>query len=468
MEATIFCEHENKALWYQEAVFYHVYALGMLGCEGDNDFGAVRHRLRELLKLISYWKDLGVNAVLIGPVFSSVRHGYDTADFFRIDERLGDAKDFADFVWQCHEAGIKVIVDAVFNHVGRQFWAFRDLLEHRENSACREYFGGLNLCANNSYNDGLRYDSWEGHEELVKLDLSRPAARQHLLLAVEHWMRDYGIDGLRLDAADCLDKGFIRELRHFCKSRRPDFYLVGEVIHGDYRHWANAEMLDATTNYEAYKGLWSSQNDANYHEIAWTLKREFEHSQGIYERLPMLNFVDNHDVARLASVLKDEDDLFAVYALLFTMPGVPCLYYGSEWAVRGKKLQGFEADNEIRARISAQELLDSQLGTQSSTASALHNAITRLAHFRARHRALTQGSYEQIAVSSQCLAFKRECSTQSLVCVLSGESMPRNMEIALDDGIYIDVLNGGEITARGAKAQVFMYPKWVRVLEKRN
>ncbi|MFA5623971.1 MAG: alpha-amylase family glycosyl hydrolase [Bradymonadales bacterium] len=458
---------KSSLAWFNEAVFYHVYALGMLGCEKQNDFGAVRHRLGDLDALIPYWESLGVNAILIGPICSSSRHGYDTAEFFRIDERLGDNDDFARFVQSCHHAGIRVIVDAVFNHVGRDFWAFRDVKQYREHSAYCDYFCGLNFTRNNASNDGFSYETWEGHEELVKLNLSNPKVREHLFLAVEHWMRDYKIDGLRLDAADCLDPNFIRELRVFCKSRRPDFYLVGEVIHGDYRQWANADMLDGTTNYEAYKGLWSSQNDGNYHEIAWTLKREFAQKQGIYENLAMLSFADNHDVARLASVLKDEDDIFAVYSLLFSMPGVPCIYYASEWGMRGKKLQGYEADDEIRKPVLAEDLAAGRLESAHPQASALRQAVARLAHFRRRHKALSCGSYTEWGVSARWLVFSRSFGGEELICAISGEAMPCEIDIAMPSGDYVDILNGGELRVEAGRARMPLYPKWLRVWRRR-
>ncbi len=220
-------------------------------------------------------------------------------------------------------------MDGVFNHVGRDFWAFRDLLSRPESSPYQSWFAGFQLGKRSPLGDPFWYEDWNGHYSLVKLNLAHPDVRSHLFQAIETWMREYRIDGLWLDAADVLDPSFIHDLGSFFRGLKPDFWMWGEIIHGDYRRWANPDMLDAVTNYEVCKGLHSSLNDRNYFEIACALNRQFG-PNGLYRGLPLYNFADNHDVNRVASDLKHPDHLYPLYALLFSMPGVSSLYYGSE------------------------------------------------------------------------------------------------------------------------------------------
>ena len=370
--------------WFNDAVIYHIYPLGMLGCEEFNDDGEIRHRLPQISTLIPHLQTLGINAIYFGPVFESTRHGYDTKDYFHIDRRLGDDQDFTNLVQSLHRAGIRVIVDAVFNHTGTEFWGFKEVSEYGDMARTRYWFKNLRFDRNHH----LQYDTWEGHKELVKLDLMNPDVRQHLFDAVAWWIKEFDIDGLRLDAADCLEPDFIRALRKFTQSQKNDFILFGEVIHGDYRQWANPEMLHGTTNYEAYKGLWSSHNDANFHEIAYSLNRQFG-AGGIYNNLSMYSFVDNHDVDRVSSKLKSPLSLYSLYALMFCMPGTPSIYYGSEWGITGKRTHGYNADLAIRPAISPQDLQTGHVDKSIESAS-LFNAISRFS--KIRHHSKVQGS----------------------------------------------------------------------------
>ena len=131
--------------WYDGAVFYHIYPIGMTGAPRTNAFEVGEHRLNKLLDWLPHIKEIGCDAIYIGPLFESVAHGYETIDYKKLDSRLGDNDDLINFVKVCHESGIKVIVDGVFNHVGREFFAFKDLKEHRENSAYRDWFKNIHF-----------------------------------------------------------------------------------------------------------------------------------------------------------------------------------------------------------------------------------------------------------------------------------------------------------------------------------
>lgn len=456
-------ETEGYRHWFDQTVLYHIYPLGMLGCERRNDGGAVRHRLPALEGLIRHLRELGVNAVYFGPLFESESHGYDTKDYFHIDRRLGDDDDFRHLSKAFHEAGIRIVVDAVFNHVGREFWGFREALEGRDMSRTRNWFKGLRF--DGRCRDGVSYATWEGHEELVKLDLMNGEVRQHLLDAVSWWIEEFGIDGLRLDAADCLEPDFVRALRCHVRSVREDFLLEGEVIHGDYRVWANESMMHGTTNYEVYKGLWSSHNDGNFHEIAYSLNRQYG-PQGIYRHLKMYNFVDNHDVERIASRLKSPLSLYSLYALLFLIPGTPSIYYGSEWGISGKKGRGYEADYAIRPYISISDMTNGHVDCTFESA-PLKQAIVKLSSLRRAHSALCYGSYRQIEVSAQMLAFERSDERETLICVVSDTPIATPVSIRIPDGTYEDILNGGEtLTAENGSVTLEAWPHWARVLRR--
>ena len=323
--------------WACDSVFYHIYPLGFCGAPLKNDFcSPVTPRLEKLTDWLGHLRDLGINALYLGPLFESSTHGYDTADYYRVDRRLGSNQLLTHLSALLHQKGIRLVLDGVFHHVGRDFWAFRDVLERCEQSAYAEWFQGLDFQKRSPFDDPFAYEGWRGHYNLVKLNLHNPSVKSHLFHAVDGWIREFNLDGLRLDVADCLDMDFQKELATFCKSRRPDFWLMGEVIHGDYRKWVNPETLDSVTNYVAYKGLYSSHLDKNYFEIAYTLKRQFG-EDGLYRDLPLYVFADNHDVNRVASRLKNPAHLYPLYCLLFTMPGVPSIYYGSEWGIEGER-----------------------------------------------------------------------------------------------------------------------------------
>ena len=238
---------KNEPGWQNSAMFYQIYPIGFCGAPYEND-GKPQSRIRKVIDWVPHLKKLNTGAVYFSPVFESDTHGYDTRDFRKIDTRLGTNQDFADMCNALHKAGIRVVLDGVFNHVGRGFWAFQDVLKNRESSPYRDWFH-INFGGNSNYNDGLWYEGWEGHFELVKLNLQNPAVVDHILECVGGWMDEFAIDGLRLDVAYLLDENFMRRLHQYTKGRDPGFFLLGEMIHGDYRRIMNPEMLDSVTNY---------------------------------------------------------------------------------------------------------------------------------------------------------------------------------------------------------------------------
>ena len=383
--------------WYEPSFVYQVYPLGLTGAPYEND-GVLEHRILQLVDngWIDHMARLGVTCLLLNPVFESDAHGYDTRDYTKVDCRLGTNEDLRRVVDACHEAGIKVLLDGVFNHVGRGFWAFQDVLQRRGESPYAGWFE-IDWNGNNCFNDGLSYSCWEGAQNLVKLNHWNNELNDYLADVIRGWVREFDIDGLRLDVAYCLDQGFLRFLRNLAnqigQERGEKFPLVGETMFGDYNQWMGDDLCDSVTNYEAYKGLWSSMNSANMHEIAYALERQSgSHPWDLYTGRHMLDFVDNHDVPRIATKLDDKNQLVPLYGLLFAMSGVPAVYYGSEWGIEGEQLPG---DHELRPALDAPEW------------GALTDWIAAIARAREDSTALVWGDYTQLQCQPQQLVFQR-------------------------------------------------------------
>lgn len=410
----------DQVSWIKGAMFYHIYPLGFTGAPRTNEGEATAgSRILKVLEWIPHLKEIGINAVYFGPVFESLTHGYDTSDYYETDRRLGTKEDFKQVFDALHENGIRVVLDGVFNHVGRGFRAFRDVQEKREASEYRDWFSGMNFGWGNSMGDGFCYDTWQGHESLVKLNLYHPAVTEYLLGAVRMWMEEFQIDGLRLDAADCVEKGFFKRLRQMTKEKNPDFWLMGEIIHGNYRDWVNGDMLDSVTNYECWKGIYSSHNDRNYFEIAHSLKRQFGRG-GIYEGLILYNFLDNHDVNRIYSMLRCPENIRNAYTILYMMPGVPSIYYGSEWGIAGEKGSGYDADVPIRPCLELSECEEKN--------PELVEHITKLAEIRENSKAVQDGGFEDVIIKNEQLVFARCTDGESVVVALNLAEHPAELQ----------------------------------------
>ncbi|MFW6338520.1 MAG: alpha-amylase family glycosyl hydrolase, partial [Alkalispirochaetaceae bacterium] len=392
--------------WSESAVFYHIYPLGFCNAPERNLGDLEPHsRILEIRDWIGTMESLGVDALYLGPLFESVTHGYDTVDYRSLDRRLGTNADLKSLVEELRGRGIRVVFDAVLNHVSRRFFAFQDVLEKEEESPYWNWFSGMSREGSTPIGDPFTYDTWDGHYELVKLDHGNPDVRRYLLEVVEGWIREFGISGLRLDAADVIPGLFLRELRSHCASLDGEFWLLGEIVHGDYTRLANEETLHSVTNYECYKGLYSSHNDGNYFEIAHSLKRQFQ-EPGIYSYFHPYNFADNHDVDRVASSLKERSHLYPLHILLFGMPGVPSVYYGSEWGIEGAR----EPESDAPLRPSMEEV-----NRRPERDDTLFSLISRLAALRKEYHALQTGDYREILVDHRQLAFLRECETDQVV-----------------------------------------------------
>ncbi len=428
--------------WYDEAIFYHIYPLGLTGAPKENSYGTPEHRLNALLPWIPHIREIGCNALYIGPLFESVGHGYETTDYRKLDSRLGTNGDLQQFVAACHGQGVKVILDGVFNHVGRDFFAFRDLKEKREGSPYRDWFCNVDFGGNNEYGDGFSYDNWGGYNLLVKLNQKNPEVCGYICDAIRFWVREFDIDGLRLDAADVLDFHFMQQLRRTANEAKPDFWLMGEVIHGEYGRWVNEGTLHSVTNYQLHKALYSGHNDHNYFEIAHTVKRLYEMGGSSPDGLKLYNFVDNHDVARIYTKLNQKAHYAPVHILLYTLPGIPSIYYGSEFAVEGKK-ERF-SDASLRPALRLEDYRDA-LETNPHT-----KLIAALGKIRSETKELSYGDYKELLLTNCQYAFSRTWNGKSVIVTVNNDDSDYVMTLPCTDAAeYIGALSGQRVPVDG-------------------
>lgn len=428
--------------WYDEAVFYHIYPLGLTGAPKQNPYGEPVHRLKKIIPWIDHIKEIGCNAIYIGPLFESVGHGYETTDYKKLDSRLGTNEDLTEFVKECHEKGIRVILDGVFNHTGRDFFAFQDIKQNRENSQYKDWYCNVNFSGNNEYNDGFSYENWGGYNLLVKLNQKNPAVRDYICDVIRFWVNEFDIDGIRLDAADVLDFDYMKALRGVANEVKTDFWLMGEVIHGDYNRWVNEGTLHSVTNYQLHKALYSGHNDHNYFEIAHTVKRLYGMGG-----IKLYNFVDNHDVERIYTKLNNKAHFTPVHILMYTLPGVPSIYYGSEFGIEGKK-EAY-SDDSLRPALNLDDYKDA---VETNPCTGL---IAALGKIRQENPALSYGDFNELILTNRQYAFSRNYNGVSVVVAVNNDDNGVDLELAAGNaGQYIGLLSGNKADVTNGRIHV--------------
>ncbi len=424
--------------WYDEAIFYHIYPLGMTGAPKQNIYGEPEHRLNTLIPFISQIKKLGCNAIYIGPLFESVGHGYETTDYKKLDTRLGTNEDLAAFVAECHKQEIRVVLDGVFNHTGRDFFAFKDIRQNREASRYKDWYCNVNFYGNNEYNDGFSYDNWGGYDLLAKLNQQNNEVREYICDVIRFWVKEFDIDGIRLDAADVLDFSYMQMMRRVANEVKSDFWLMGEVIHGDYIRWVNGDTLHSVTNYHLHKALYSGHNDHNYFEIAHTVKRLYEMGGNRSDGLKLYNFVDNHDVERIYTKLNNKSHFILVHILMYTLPGIPSVYYGSEFGIEGRKERG--SDDSLRPAVSYAQYIN------TAQNNGLTDLISRLGKIRTETKALSYGDYKELLLTNCQYAFSRNYNGQSVIVTVNNSDNDFTMSLpAQKTAEYIGGLFGKKV-----------------------
>ena len=323
--------------WVDHAIWWHVYPLGFTGAPIRGDHGVPQNRLRHLIGWLDYAIELGCSGLLLGPIFASETHGYDSTDLLRIDPRLGDDADFDALVGACRERGLRILLDGVFSHVGAGHADVRAALGEGPGHPAAQLFD-----IDWEAPGGPAPRVFEGHSSLVRFNHSSPATAQHVVHVLNHWL-ERGIDGWRLDAAYSVAPEFWAEVIPAARNRHPDAWFLGEVLHGDYTDFVSRSRIDSVTQYELWKAIWSSLNDRNFFELDWGLQRH----NGFLDHFTPQTFIGNHDVTRIASLVGNDGVICAV-ALLMTLGGVPSIYYGDEQAFAGVKEERLGGDDEIR------------------------------------------------------------------------------------------------------------------------
>ena len=419
--------------WYEQAIFYHMYPLGMTGAPKTNIQTEVTDRFKELDQWIPHIHSLGCNAIYIGPLFESSSHGYDTRDYKLVDRRLGTNESFREFTKLCHENGIKVVVDGVFNHTGREFFAFKDIQEKKWDSPYKDWYKGVNFGWQSPLGDPFGYEAWQGHFELPCLNLYNLQVKDYLFDVIRFWVNEFDIDGIRLDCANILDFNFMKEMRAKTASMKPDFWLMGEVIHGEYGRWVNPEMLHSVTNYELHKSIYSGFNDHNFFEIAHNVRRLEAIGRQLY------TFLDNHDEDRIASKLKVKEHLYPVYTCLMTLPGIPSIYYGGEWATEGRRTS--TCDDDLRPCILAQKIPELNC--------KLTDFISKLGKIHQENEELHTGKYQELLLTNRQYAYARWGNNSLIITALNNDDNEAilNIPVPIQAREAVDLLNRDDTTS---------------------
>jgi len=436
-----------KRKWFEDGLIYHIYALSLANAPFINDYSVLRNTTQEIEKWIPHIRGMGFNTVLFGPLFKSRTHGYDVTDYFEVDNRIGTNEEFQALVKKLHDNGIRVLLDCVFNHCGRDFFAFKEL--QKNNARFAGWFSGVDFNRQSPMGDPFTYDTWSGYYELPKFNLKNAAVREYLLNAVRFWIDSFDIDGMRLDSADVLDNSFMNELRRVTDEKKNDFWLMGEVVHGDYSNWVNTQSLHSVTNYILYKSLFSSHNNHNLFELAYCLKNSVPDNG-----LPLYTFLDNHDQPRIASNVSNPAYLNTLYALLFTLPGIPSVYYGSEWGIKGIKEHG--SDEALRPYI--------DIDNRSIYSTWLTEHINKLLVIRQKEKALKYGNYQQIYLEYQRpFVFERSYENERVIIVVNIADCEETVSLSITNNRkFLDLLQKEVVFPSN---NIYMKPFSVKILK---
>jgi cyclomaltodextrinase / maltogenic alpha-amylase / neopullulanase len=428
--------------WIRHAIWWQVYPLGFTGAEKQAlpEGAPAVPRLRQLEAWLPHLVELGCNGLALGPVFASGTHGYDTVDHLAVDRRLGTDDDLQHLLDAAHDRGVRVLLDGVFNHVGRGFPLFQEVLAHGSHSPAASWF---HVNPDDRAPDGFTYRTFEGHDRLVALNHGSDQVADHVARVMTHWC-DRGVDAWRLDAAYAVPPDFWRRVLPRVRERHPEVWVVGEMIHGDYAGYVAASGIDSVTQYELWKAVWSSLNDRNLFELAHALRR---HGELLRTFVPQ-TFVGNHDVTRLASRLTDARHVPLAVALLFALPGVPTVYYGDELGLTGVKEDREGGDDAVRPAFPPTP--DGR--TDDGRLLALHQELIGV---RRRHPWLVDAElHEPDLLTNDVLAFRLGGGDDALGVVLNAGDDPAEAPLPIPAGTVLAGTGTAEPRDGGVLARV--------------
>ena len=287
---------------------------------------------------IGYLADLGITGIYLTPVFeASTTHKYDTTDYRKIDPAFGTEEDFRELVDTAHKAGIRIMLDGVFNHCGYYFPYWQDVLEKGPESAYWNWFmvNKWPFDQTDPWTYDKKYYSFHFTAFMPKLNTNNDEVAEYLAETCEYWIKEFGIDGLRLDVAHEISNKFCRTLRSRLKALRPDFYILGEIWQDSMR-WLRGDEFDSVMNYPFHNAVMNFFRDKETDSRNFQYRINKCYSMYMEQTNQVLfNLLDSHDTARLRTKLPDEDSFFQALCILYTMPGSPCIFYGTEIAMEG-------------------------------------------------------------------------------------------------------------------------------------
>ncbi|MCY3413020.1 MAG: hypothetical protein INQ03_15385 [Candidatus Heimdallarchaeota archaeon] len=404
--------------WVKHANIYHIYPLGIFNAPHENhNYLEITPRLLKIRDFYDHFQLLGVNVVQFGPLFQSTTHGYDTTDYFKLDNRLGTNEDCFRIISELHDLSIKVMLDGVFNHVGRDFFAFQDVLHSRQASKYLDWFH-IDFTSNNQFNDGFDYIDWEGHKKLVQLNYKNCEVREYIQSILEFWMNEMGVDAWRIDVAHMMDVDILQFIRQKVESINPNAILVGEITSIPYITRVNESTLHSATDYETYTSIRKALSEGDMRILASTLKNLYHPDKGIHRDLFLMNFLGNHDRERISTRIGYEN-LMNAFCVLYTIPGYPKIYYGDEFALQGKKER--YSDWSLRQPL--------QL-TEELTREFLPHIIS-LQRIRATHGAIVNGSLQVMYSDRDTIAYKRDNGKEKIIIVINHSTEVRRIELLL-------------------------------------
>jgi cyclomaltodextrinase len=446
------CQSWPAPAWVPDAIFYEIFPDRFYNGDPDNDppgtlpWGGLPTRenffggdLRGIVDRLPYLEELGINALYLTPIFPArTNHRYDVCDYLEVDPVLGSLGLAQELVQDAHARGIRVLLDAVFNHCGNGFWAFEDLRKRGASSPYRDWFTVASLPI---VQDPPNYVTCGGASYLPKLNTRNPETRAYLLRAATFWLEQVGIDGWRLDVPWKVPLDFWREFRTAVKQVNPEAYVVGEVWR-DSRTWLNGDTFDGPMNYRLRDLILDycvhDAMDGEDFDFELGLLRENLGPAGPYT----LNLLGSHDTPRILTLCQENVDR-AVITLTFLMTyiGAPMVYYGDEIGMQGRN------DPLCRGTMTWDE------AKWNPRLAEAHRALIAL---RREHPALRRGNFETLWVFNAVYAFARQYGEDAVIAVfnprqpLSGVAVPLG-PLGTRAGEWEDALLGNRYPVRDGK-----------------